>query len=264
MSHRVPDHVAHRRRFTRHRRALHAGGRPLARIARQRRRGVRLHARHRPAHGGGRHGARRAAAYERGGVSDPQVSGRGLSALHGLERAAGSTARCGWSSKSSTRSARQVIVSAILINILNPKLSIFFFAFLPQFVSADEPHPLARMLELSGVVHAADLRGVRRLRALRRRDPQPRHLAAAGADLDAPRPSPPRSSRSAPSSRSPSGRGAPARAAGTAAGSSDPSAARPACPRTGCGPGPSRTNGSRGPSRPRGSAPPAGWWCRAC
>ena len=50
-----------------------------------------------------------------------------------------------------TRSATQVIVSAILINILNPKLSIFFFAFLPQFVSAKEPHPLSRMLELSAV-----------------------------------------------------------------------------------------------------------------
>jgi threonine/homoserine/homoserine lactone efflux protein len=49
------------------------------------------------------------------------------------------------------RSATHVIVSAILINILNPKLSIFFFAFLPQFVSADEPHPLSRMFELSGV-----------------------------------------------------------------------------------------------------------------
>jgi threonine/homoserine/homoserine lactone efflux protein len=49
------------------------------------------------------------------------------------------------------RSARQVIISAILINILNPKLSIFFFAFLPQFVSVGEPHPLSRMLELSGV-----------------------------------------------------------------------------------------------------------------
>lgn len=47
------------------------------------------------------------------------------------------------------RSAKRVIVTGILINILNPKLSIFFLAFLPQFVSADEGHPLARMLELS-------------------------------------------------------------------------------------------------------------------
>ena len=49
------------------------------------------------------------------------------------------------------RSAVQVTVTGILINILNPKLSIFFLAFLPQFVSAGEPHPLARMLVLSGV-----------------------------------------------------------------------------------------------------------------
>ena len=49
------------------------------------------------------------------------------------------------------RSDMHVITTAILINILNPKLSIFFFAFLPQFVSAAEPHPLARMLELSAV-----------------------------------------------------------------------------------------------------------------
>ena len=52
---------------------------------------------------------------------------------------------------SNAHSATQVIVSAILINILNPKLSIFFFAFLPQFVSATEPHPLALILELSAV-----------------------------------------------------------------------------------------------------------------
>lgn len=49
------------------------------------------------------------------------------------------------------RSAHQVIVSAILINILNPKLSIFFFAFLPQFITADERHPLSRMMMLSAV-----------------------------------------------------------------------------------------------------------------
>jgi threonine/homoserine/homoserine lactone efflux protein len=53
-----------------------------------------------------------------------------------------------------SRSAGQVIVSAILINILNPKLSIFFFAFLPQFVSADEANPLLRMSELSAVFMA--------------------------------------------------------------------------------------------------------------
>lgn len=54
----------------------------------------------------------------------------------------------------SPRSAAQVTVTAILINILNPKLSIFFFAFLPQFVSAGETQPLARMLELSAVFMA--------------------------------------------------------------------------------------------------------------
>ena len=51
----------------------------------------------------------------------------------------------------SARSAIQVTINAILINILNPKLSIFFFAFLPQFVSTHEPHPLSHMLGLSAV-----------------------------------------------------------------------------------------------------------------
>jgi len=49
------------------------------------------------------------------------------------------------------RSAGSVIISAILVNILNPKLSLFFFAFLPQFVTPTEEQPLLRMLELSGV-----------------------------------------------------------------------------------------------------------------
>jgi threonine/homoserine/homoserine lactone efflux protein len=49
------------------------------------------------------------------------------------------------------RSANRVIVEAILTNILNPKLSIFFLAFLPQFVSTSDQHPLSRMVELSAV-----------------------------------------------------------------------------------------------------------------
>ena len=45
----------------------------------------------------------------------------------------------------------QVTAEAVLINILNPKLSIFFLAFLPQFVSTDEAHPVPHMLALSAV-----------------------------------------------------------------------------------------------------------------
>src|SRR5262245_56662035 len=49
------------------------------------------------------------------------------------------------------RSQTQITVTAVPINIINPKLSIFFLAFLPQFVRADEPHLLAHMLEFSAV-----------------------------------------------------------------------------------------------------------------
>jgi len=63
-------------------------------------------------------------------------------------------------------SARRVITSAILINVLNPKLTIFFFAFLPQFVSPHEPRGILRMLELSAVHadHAFRLRHLWRIR----------------------------------------------------------------------------------------------------
>ncbi|MCF1743278.1 LysE family translocator [Paradevosia shaoguanensis] len=56
--------------------------------------------------------------------------------------------------QSAPRSARQVIVESVLINILNPKLSIFFFAFLPQFVDPGASGAVPKMLELSAVFMA--------------------------------------------------------------------------------------------------------------
>lgn len=50
---------------------------------------------------------------------------------------------------SPARSARRVVGSAVLINLLNPKLTIFVFAFLPQFVPAGDPDALRTMLGLS-------------------------------------------------------------------------------------------------------------------
>jgi threonine/homoserine/homoserine lactone efflux protein len=44
-----------------------------------------------------------------------------------------------------------VIGSGILVNVLNPKLTIFFVAFLPQFVGPQDPRAWLRMLELSAV-----------------------------------------------------------------------------------------------------------------
>jgi len=46
-------------------------------------------------------------------------------------------------------SARRTIVTAVLINLLNPKLTIFFFAFLPQFVAPGDPNGLLHMVALS-------------------------------------------------------------------------------------------------------------------
>ncbi len=57
-------------------------------------------------------------------------------------------------SQPDARNARQVLVDGVLINLLNPKLSIFFVAFLPQFIAHNEPFVLLRMLELSGVFMA--------------------------------------------------------------------------------------------------------------
>jgi threonine/homoserine/homoserine lactone efflux protein len=47
--------------------------------------------------------------------------------------------------------AHKVIIAGILANLLNPKLTIFFLAFLPQFVDPDSSNSFLRMVALSGV-----------------------------------------------------------------------------------------------------------------
>ena len=53
--------------------------------------------------------------------------------------------------KSTETSATQIVIKAIAINLLNPKLTIFFFAFLPLFVPKDSSSPTVEMIMLSAV-----------------------------------------------------------------------------------------------------------------
>jgi threonine/homoserine/homoserine lactone efflux protein len=56
--------------------------------------------------------------------------------------------------KQAVRSPARVIGSAMLSNLLNPKLTVFFFAFLPQFVPPHAPREVERLVLLSGVFMA--------------------------------------------------------------------------------------------------------------
>ena len=53
--------------------------------------------------------------------------------------------------KNSETSTRQIILKAIAINLLNPKLTIFFFSFLPQFISKDAASATGEMVLMSAV-----------------------------------------------------------------------------------------------------------------
>jgi threonine/homoserine/homoserine lactone efflux protein len=57
----------------------------------------------------------------------------------------------------SAANAGSLIIKAFLLNILNPKLTIFFLAFLPQFIAQDASAPLLQLLTLSGVFMAMTL-----------------------------------------------------------------------------------------------------------
>lgn len=54
----------------------------------------------------------------------------------------------------SQASAGGLVAKAFLLNILNPKLTIFFLAFLPQFIEPGTDRPLAQLLVLSAVFMA--------------------------------------------------------------------------------------------------------------
>src|SRR3712207_7126948 len=82
----------------------------------------------------------------------------------------------------------RVIVAGVLVNLLNPKLTIFFFAFLPQFVNTGEPDALARMLALRSEEHTSELQSrqylvCRLLLEKKKKEAPPRSIS----DSDVPR-----------------------------------------------------------------------------
>ena len=79
----------------------------------------------------------------------------------------------------------RVIVSGVLVNTLNPKLTIFFFAFLPQFVAPDRDGAVLLMVWLSAIFMAVTLVGVQHLRRVRGGGPARSHLPTTHRRVDA-------------------------------------------------------------------------------
>jgi threonine/homoserine/homoserine lactone efflux protein len=55
------------------------------------------------------------------------------------------------SSRGEAGSSGRIVWRGVLLNLLNPKLPLFFVAFLPQFVPADNPHATFLLAELGAV-----------------------------------------------------------------------------------------------------------------
>ena len=67
------------------------------------------------------------------------------------------TGSLNFNSPSGSKGMVQIAIRGILINILNPKLTIFFLAFLPLFISTDTISPLLQLVILSLVFMAMTL-----------------------------------------------------------------------------------------------------------
>lgn len=46
----------------------------------------------------------------------------------------------------------KIYLQAVLVDVLNPKVALFFLAFVPQFIHPDDPHRLLTFVTLGGVV----------------------------------------------------------------------------------------------------------------
>lgn len=53
--------------------------------------------------------------------------------------------------------ALRIFREAVVINVLNPKVALFFLAFLPQFIAADAPHKFAAFLLLGALFNCNSL-----------------------------------------------------------------------------------------------------------